>query len=238
MMFLNQTAGKIHKASSTVLFIVIVLMNGWMNQMARATQVWTGSTITFDRSTANEDQISPAVWITRGGAQGIYNNSPNSISGGESFYSHNVSPEDTEWAYGALTNYTNLTFQNWEGWNGKNPPSMVGQQAVLHLISEDIYLAIKFTAWSQRSGGFVYERSTAPAAVAPLAFTGISRSNNLVRVTWNATAGQNYHIQYATNLISPNWTDLAGAINATNISMVTIDSNAGTAQRYYRIAQP
>ena len=43
------------------------------------------------------------------------------------------------------------------------PTNTVGVNAVLHLISEDIYMDIKFTSWgSHGTGGFSYIRSTPP----------------------------------------------------------------------------
>jgi hypothetical protein len=45
---------------------------------------------------------------------------------------------------------------------GGNPPSMVNQNMVVHLITDDIYIDLKFTSWSSSSsgGGFSYQRST------------------------------------------------------------------------------
>src|SRR4030095_16924320 len=56
-----------------------------------------------------------------------------------------------------------LHFQHFFGWNGEYPPIAVGRNAVLHLISEDIYLDIKFISWSDNGFeyvGFAYVRST------------------------------------------------------------------------------
>jgi hypothetical protein len=40
---------------------------------------------------------------------------------------------------------------------------MIGKDAVLHLIADDIYLDIKFLSWTAGGGGgFSYERSTVP----------------------------------------------------------------------------
>ena len=45
-------------------------------------------------------------------------------------------------------------------------PNIVGRDAVVHLITEDIYLDLKFTSWNgghtSPGGGFSYVRSTAP----------------------------------------------------------------------------
>ena len=41
------------------------------------------------------------------------------------------------------------------------PKTIVGKNLVLYLEEDDIYLSVKFTAWSQgQKGGFSYERST------------------------------------------------------------------------------
>ncbi|MEO6035717.1 MAG: hypothetical protein ABIQ35_10720 [Verrucomicrobiota bacterium] len=48
--------------------------------ITQASTVWTGSPITFTQTSgsdpsqeANQDRITPNVWITRAGTQGIYN---------------------------------------------------------------------------------------------------------------------------------------------------------------------
>lgn len=103
-------------------------------------------------------------WITRKNTKGIFNIKI------ELGYLDWYSPADTEWAYGSAANWNLLTFNNWETWNGSNPPGTVGKDAVLHLISDDIYLDIKFLSWTSRGngGGFSYERSTAVTGGAPI----------------------------------------------------------------------
>lgn len=140
--------------------------------------VWTGPVITFSNAPgsdwtqpANQDQLTGDVWLTRATAQGLFN------AAVESFYTHTTSPAGTEWAYGALANYATLTYVNWEAWNGKNPPSMVGKDAVLHLVNDNIYLSIHFTYWGGSGGGFAYTRSTPlnvpEPGVAALALLGL-----------------------------------------------------------------
>jgi hypothetical protein len=121
--------------------------------------IWNGPIITFTQpagaGTSVRDELTSNVWLTRDFSQGLFNIVT------EGAYTHLFSPQDTEWAYGSLENYSSLSYVNWETWNGKNPPSMVGQPAVVHLISENIYLALTFTSWGERSpGGFSYDRST------------------------------------------------------------------------------
>jgi hypothetical protein len=112
--------------------------------------IWTGPTTSFAKSggsdptqAANQDRITPNVWITRGGIQGIYNAKT------ESSFAHFFSPADTEWANGTTTNYSLLTYTDWNTWAqtaNSGPPSTVGVDAVVHLISDDIYIDIKFTS--------------------------------------------------------------------------------------------
>ena len=129
---------------------------------ADAATIWTGPPITFSKGSgadpnqpASQDRMTPAVWITRRDTMGIYN------AAAETGYS-NGSPAGTEWAYGTTANVANLIFRPWVVWNGKQPPSMVGKDAVVHLIAEDIYIDIRFTDWGGRgAGSFAYQRSTA-----------------------------------------------------------------------------
>jgi hypothetical protein len=169
---------------AVVLAVLGCLWHHWA-QNAAAAQVWNGPTIGFTNLLgsdptlpASQDRITPNVWLTRGATRGIYNIKV------ENGYTHNLSPVGTEWAYGQLTNYSSLFYQNWEGWNVHHPPDMVGQDAVLHIIPDDTYLAIKFTSWGIGSGGFSYLRSTQsvpePASGA-LVLTGLGlAAGNLV----------------------------------------------------------
>ncbi len=130
-------------------------------------QVWTGQTMTFCKGDyvdwtdpVNQDHLTPNVWLTRKDSEGLFNIAQ------ESGYDRGVSPADTEWAYGSIANWGSLSYQDWGNW-AYPPPNTVGQDTVLHLISDRIYLAIKFTQWTEgdgggggNGGGFCYERST------------------------------------------------------------------------------
>lgn len=128
-----------------------------------AQTIWNGPAITFTKPNnadwnlqVNQDRITPNVWITRKNTQGIFNINQ------ELGYS-STSPKDTEWAFGTTSNLGALTFADWVITVTNNPPGMVGQDMVIHLITDDIYIDIKFTSWSQGAtagGGFSYQRST------------------------------------------------------------------------------
>jgi hypothetical protein len=218
-----------------ILFHIGVLMA----MSAGAATIWNGPAITFTQVSGSDsvDQLAPDVGLTRGATQGLYN----AVS--ESGYTHNFSPADTAWAFGELADYATLTYTDWEdmfgGAQGGGPPSTVGKDCVVHLISDDIYLSVKMISWGGSSGGFSYVRSTAP--VSPPAFQSITIStSNTVTLTWSATVGQAYQFQYSTNLVSTNWTNLGGSIMATNVAMNTTDTNVitGSAGRFYRISTP
>lgn len=129
---------------------------------AGAQTVWTGPETTFTKPDGadwnlpeNQDRITDNVWITRKYTAGIYNIAVEGLYGPDS-------PADTEWAFGQASDYANLTFAPWVEWNVMCPPCVVGQDAVVHLISDDIYIDIRFTDWSCcGQGGFSYVRSTA-----------------------------------------------------------------------------
>jgi hypothetical protein len=134
-------------------------LSGW----SQGVIIWDGPSISFNHANNAgvnvQDSLTPGVSLTRDITQGLIN------AATETAYTHNFSPQDTEWAYGSLTDYASLGFTTWEQWNGAKPPTMVGQPAVVHLISENIYLSLTFTAWNVGpGGGFSYDRST-PSAV-------------------------------------------------------------------------
>ncbi|MCB0598378.1 MAG: hypothetical protein KDD28_30165, partial [Phaeodactylibacter sp.] len=126
--------------------LAFIILSHWP---ALSQTIWEGPKITFtkpnnaDHTLAeNQDRITDAVWITRATSRGIFNIKT------ESSYVTNSSPSDTEWAFGATAELQNLVFDNWQTTVGSNPPAMVDRDMVLHLISENIYIDIKFLSWS------------------------------------------------------------------------------------------
>ena len=131
-----------------------------------AQTLWTNTPISFTNYPgsdptlpSSQDRMTPNVWLTRDSSRGPFN------SRYETTFA-TYSPYDTEWANGTTANYASLSYTDWFDWSkGVNPTPIdtVGVHAVLHLISEDIYMDIEFTSWgSHGAGGFSYVRSTPP----------------------------------------------------------------------------
>ncbi len=129
-------------------------------------RVWTGSDFVFVKPDfadwnlpENQDRITEGVWITRANAGPLFNIR---LENGWNGYD---SPLDTEWAFGSAADAPQLTFQPFVDWTDYCPPCVLGIPAVLHLISEDVYIDIQFTSWSCcGDGGFAYLRGTPPPA--------------------------------------------------------------------------
>lgn len=125
--------------------------------------IWDGPLITFAKPSLadwtqpeNQDRITENVWLTRANTMGLFNIKT------EPFYTQMLSPAGTEWAFGTTADFASLPYTDWETWAGRRPPDTVGRDAVVHLLSEDIYLDLKFTSWGGSGGTFSYVRSTAP----------------------------------------------------------------------------
>ncbi|MGO8678169.1 MAG: Ig-like domain-containing protein [Limisphaerales bacterium] len=134
--------------------------------LGHAATVWTGPTMNFSKSAATPSDVIIAgkVVLTRGNNQVLYNTAAGETSAGSS------SPADTMWAFGALTNYAKLSYQSLASLrNGDLAGRILNQPMVVHLVNEDIYLSVKFTAWAQHlsGGGFAYTRSTPAVSVEP-----------------------------------------------------------------------
>ena len=131
-----------------------------------AATIWNGPLITFTQGSpypnppSDRDPLTPNVALTRTTVAGIFN------VVAEAAFTKGVSPAGTEWAVGPLDDYAGLIYRDWTTAGGGNPVlNLPGQQLVVHLIADDIYLSLKFTALGGGgTGGFSYIRST-PAVI-------------------------------------------------------------------------
>ena len=107
----------------------------------------------------------------------------------ESGYSRSNSPFDIEWAYGTTANYASLTYSSWEVFNSSLPFTMLDQDIVLHLITDNIYIDLKFTSWtmSNSGGGFSHIRSTPPPTITSATYD--ASTGTLVVTGANMTSG-------------------------------------------------
>ena len=223
----------------TRLLLALVVLAKVIVPLSAAAAVWTGPPITFSKSgtsdptqATNQDRITPNVWITRGADSGIYNAKT------ETNFTHFISPADTEWANGTTANYSTLTYTNWNAWALANggPPNTPGLNAVVHLISENIYIDIKFTSWS--GGPFSYQRST-PNIPRITQITALG-TNIVIRGT-NGSAKQAYAVLATTNIALPmtSWTVVAtNMIDAGGNFASTNPIAPGFPRRFFRLRVP
>lgn len=136
-----------------------------------AATIWNGPLTLFTQATpypgpGDRDQLTPQVALTRANPTGAGDGGMfNAVT--ETAFDKFVSPADTEWAVGSLTNYATLSYSDWTSTGGGSPVhNYPGEQLVVHLISEDIYLSLEFTSLPA-GPGFSYLRSTPPAASIP-----------------------------------------------------------------------
>ncbi len=154
-----------------------VLLTFLLTSHASASTIWDGPDLTVvNPSNAGvQDMITSNVILTRGSTAGMYN------AAQEVSYDQVglTSPLGTQWAFQGLngnpsnaaqitaSNFANLVFSNWANALGGSPElqgNIVNRPGVVHLVSEDIYLNIKFTNWGGggTGGAFTYVRSTVP----------------------------------------------------------------------------
>lgn len=195
--------------------------------------VWNGPNITYTQPAfdptqpANQDRLTPNVWLTRAVSQGLFNATSETLAG-------LISPSDTEWAYGTADQYTSLQFTNWLGLlNGASPTNFVGKQLVAHFISEDIYISLKFTFWgSKGTGGFTYIRSTPPVRTT-LWNPTLLTSNFQFTFNYSTTASSNYVIEASSDL--SNWLPLSTNVAPSTVSH--IQDSSSDSMRFYRAKQ-
>lgn len=225
-------------------FLVLSLSLNFISIDFFGQTVWSGPTITFSKADgasptaqSNQDRITANVWLTRGGTTGIYN----AVS--ESAYT-GTSPANTEWAHGSINNYASLTYSTWVAWHGKNPPSSINKDAVLHLISENIYIGIKFISWSQSAngGGFSYQRTIASILPVTLKNFGASLQNGQALLQWKTATeinNQYFEVERSTDGINFSAVGRVTGNGSSGIEHTYIfkDNTAAPGTYYYRLAQ-
>ena len=201
----------------------------------RATTIWNGPTINFTHNNATgglQDQWTPGVRITRGtngiNSGGLYN------SVMESSAVAGLSPKDTKWAIGALSNYATLTYGPCPLEKKNHPPGFVNTTFVVHLTNEDIYLSVKLTAWGGANGigetSFSYTRSTPPVTpptptisitnpVSGAVFT--APASVTIQADAEVSSGTVTNVQFFTNGIS------AGSVLAAPFNLTVNNLAAG-----------
>jgi hypothetical protein len=201
-----------------------------LTPLSRASTLWTGPTIIYNQPApdptqgSNQDRITAVIWLTRAKSKGLFNAFSETSAG-------NLSPVDTEWAFGTMTNYTAVQYTNWLTLlNGASPTTLVGKQVMLHLISDDIYIPMEFTFWaSGNTGGFTYQRATAPISLSAAGMSKGQFSFNYVALT-NFT----YVIQYSYDLTG--WESLATNVATTNT--MTFFEPMDSPGKFYRVICP
>jgi hypothetical protein len=69
----------------------------------------------------------------------------------------------------------------------------------------------------------------------PPTLSGTVLSNDALTVTWSSIPGLTYRVQYDTDLLDTNWTDLPPDVLATDIISSQTDTNLTDVQRFYRV---
>lgn len=133
--------------------------------MTQAATQWIGPNTNFIQSSSNlTDELIPgAVSLTRIYSQWLYNPDAGDLGPAPG------TPTDTEWAFGTLDNYGAYFYRSFDSFRDGDlmdllvttPPSPM----VVHLINENIYVGVTFTAWPQHGGFFAYTRSTPAVSI-------------------------------------------------------------------------
>jgi hypothetical protein len=146
-------------------------------QATSAPLVWTGPSIIFSKPAggdplvpSNQDRLTDDVAFTRGSFQGLLNADADCDASGCTY--QDDSPSGTQWATSlqnpgatiTATNWAALSFVDWEtafGDQSHLQGNIVTLPAVVHLLTDDVYLNISFSEWGTHGlGNFTYQRST------------------------------------------------------------------------------
>jgi hypothetical protein len=163
---------------------VIVALLVTVVQTGHAQTLWTGPNINFTEAGNSDVILAGKVALSRGSSQWLYNTAAGETSAGT------LSPTDTLWALGPTNNYLTLTYQTMDSLrNGDLGSVIVGQQMVLQLVNEQIYIPIQFSQWGEHgAGGFSYTRATVSSAPPPPPTPTVTLTNPVAGASFSAPA--------------------------------------------------
>lgn len=158
-----------------LLSLILMLSCNQEEEQTAPSNIYTGPAIFFEKTDgadwtdpANQDRITPNVWLTRADRRPIFNIAqeseatfnPDSLSEPCAI----LSPIGTKWAFGNTANLDSLVFDQFLNTVRCVPGSVIGRDMVLYLEEEDVYIDIRFNSWSVGDnggqGGFSYTRKT------------------------------------------------------------------------------
>jgi hypothetical protein len=142
-----------------------------------------------------------------------------------------------------LNYYSVIPSQFLVSWAGTNLVNLINI-APNYAWTQMQYLVTAKTASSLLQFGIEYEGSggeffglddVSVTAIQVPSFRSPTKSNNSIQLTWNAMYGQEYQLQYATNLFNPVWNNLGNSITAANATITVTDSAPTNSQRFYHL---
>jgi uncharacterized repeat protein (TIGR03803 family) len=74
------------------------------------------------------------------------------------------------------------------------------------------------------------------SVIVPPLFQSAIQADGMLTLTWSATVGQIYQVQYTTNLNNKSWIDLGTSVTAASSTVSASDNIVPDSQRFYRIA--
>ncbi len=125
-----------------------------------------------------------------------------------------------KWNNSSLFSKTNL-----------NPFGWTNMQYIVTATGASTPLAFAFL---QLPGAFGLDDVTVET-VPPPVFQSASVSHGAITLTWSSFSNVSYQVQSATNLVNPNWTNVAMPITATGNVMSASESVGSAPRQFYRV---
>jgi hypothetical protein len=183
-----------------VFFCLLSATSSAFMRPVAAETIWSGLTKSFTKmdneSPAPQDTLTSSVVLTRGDSGGMIN------SAAESFFNRTISPTGTKWATDlnnagktiAATNHADLAFTDWlDAYGGARSGGgfIEGRDAVVWLVSDNVFLDLRFTSWTGgNGGGYSYLRAEPPVASPTGDYNGNGRVDAADYVLWRKTLNQ------------------------------------------------
>jgi hypothetical protein len=136
---------------------------------------------------------------------------------------------------GLTPNELSVTWNGLTLFDGKNLPSSAWTSFQINAVASATNSVLTIGFQDDPSYLGLDDVAVYPIGLAPPEIQSVSLSDGTLSLTWGATLGQSYQIQFTADLSSGSWTNLDNPVTATDSTVTVSESIGGGSAQFYRL---